>query len=85
MRRSGTRQRRVVALGLSALGILTLTGCASARRDHHLAERQQLEARIAALALETERLQAQVDSLTAQLQRLKEIDLKTRARVPRTN
>jgi outer membrane murein-binding lipoprotein Lpp len=77
--------RRLSTLGILALGVLTLSGCASARRDHHLAEREALEERIAALALETERLQAQVDSLTAQLQRLKEIDLKTRARVPRTN
>jgi cell division protein FtsB len=81
--------RRLSGSRLSALGVLAFTlalgGCASARRDHHLAERQRLEERIAALALETERLQAQVDSLTAQLQRLKEIDLKTRARVPRTN
>jgi outer membrane murein-binding lipoprotein Lpp len=83
MRRPGTRHRRVGVVGISALGLLMVTGCASARRDHHLAERQQLEERIAALALETERLQAQVDSLTAQLQRLKEIDLKTRTRVPR--
>jgi outer membrane murein-binding lipoprotein Lpp len=51
---------------LPALGMLALSGCASTRRDHHLAQIQLLEARIAALSIETARLAAARDSVAAQ-------------------
>lgn len=51
---------------VAALGVLVLSGCATGRRDHHLAEIQRLEARIAAIGAETARLIAARDSVVAQ-------------------
>jgi len=56
---------RLSALGL-IVSILALGACASGRRDHHVADIQRLEARVAVLGAETARLRASLDSLRDQ-------------------
>ena len=76
----------VVALGVSSLG---LSGCATGRRDHHLADIQRLEARVAVLGAETARLRASLDSLRDQSDSLRrnalrvEVDLRDREELVR--
>jgi hypothetical protein len=55
--------RLLVAVCFSAL---LSSACASARRDQHLAEMEQLQARIASLASDKERLTATRDSMGVQ-------------------
>lgn len=63
--------RRIILLALTC-GLVPLEGCLSARRDERVAAQQQieaqrrLEARIEALVVETARLRAALDTVSAQ-------------------
>jgi len=80
---------RLSALGILAVSIMGLGACATLRRDHHAADIQRLEARVAVLGAETARLRASLDSLRDQSDSLRrnasrvETDLRDREELVR--